>query len=524
MRRLMSDPVTVGKEAELRKDGENQGFVKEEFVLASARPGLAIPTGSKPHESRRWLKPRVPKEQLHRLAPPRPQPQPLGLVDYWERARRLIRAWWLWLAAALLFYVLDDWRAALIAGALSFVFYHTSANSHPALYALEPGFDTGSSDFRRTMAGMTGMPLVEGNSIALYNNGDEFYPAMLEAIDSARASITLEQFIFLDSLVGRRFAEALAERARDGVLVKILVDAIGSSTLGEEILQILEAGGCQLAWFRPIRWYTLNRANLRTHRKSLIIDGRVAFTGGAGLADHWLGTASGPEEWRDMEIRVTGPAVAVQQSGFAQNWLLATGEILSGPQFFPAPEAAGDLEVQTILSSPSTGACAAATMHLIAIQCARRYLHIANPYFIPGARLIDMLRRACQRGVSVKLMVAGRHNDTWWARQNSLRLYGKLLEAGVEIYEFLPTMLHQKTMVVDGVWATVGTANFDNRSFALSEETNICFQDPALVEALDATFQADLESCERIRLEEWRKRGPAQRVKELAAALIEDQV
>ena len=163
-------------------------------------------------------------------------------------------------------------------------------------------------------------------------------------------------------------------------------------------------------------------------------------------------------------------------------------------------------------------------MHLIAIQCARRYLHISNPYFIPGPRLIDMLARACQRGVSVKLMVAGRHNDTWWARQNSLRLYGKLLEAGVEIYQFQPTMLHQKTMVVDGVWATVGTANFDNRSFALSEETNICFHDPVLVAELDATFQADLGSSQRIDLEDWRKRGLMQRVKELAAALIEDQV
>ncbi|HTS47847.1 MAG TPA: phospholipase D-like domain-containing protein [Bryobacteraceae bacterium] len=490
----------------------------------ATKPGLAIPIGSKPHESRRWLKPQVPKEQLHRLAPPRPKPERLGLVDYLERTRRLIRAWWLWLAAALLLYMLGIWYAALVAGALSFIFYHTAANGHPALYVLEPGFNTDSADFRNTMAGMTGMPLVDGNRVTLYNNGDEFYPAMLEAIESAQASVTLEQFIFLDSLVGRRFAEALAERAREGVLVKLLVDAVGSSTLGEEILGILEDGGCQLAWFRPIHWYTLNRANLRTHRKSLIIDGRIAFTGGAGIADHWLGTARDRDEWRDMEIRVDGPAVAVQQSGFAQNWLLSTGEILSGPEFFPEPQPCGDVEVQTILSSPSSGADAAATMHLIAIQCARRYLHISNPYFIPGARLIDMLGRACQRGVSVKLMVAGRHNDTWWARQNSLRLYGKLLEAGVEIYEFQPTMLHQKTMVVDGVWATVGTANFDNRSFALSEETNICFHDPALVAELDATFQADLASSQRIDLEVWRKRGLVQSVKELAAALIEDQV
>ena len=458
----------------------------------------------------------------HRLAPS-PKTLALSAVDYWERGRRAIRAWWIWLAVALLLYQAGVWHLALIAGAISFVFYHTSAHSHPALYALEPNFDTDSAEFRNTMAGMTGMPLIEGNSVEISNDGDEFYPAMLEAIESAQYSVNMEQFIFWDGRVGRRFAEALADRARAGVPVKLLADAIGSATLGEEILHILKVGGCQFAWFRPIHWYTLNRANHRTHRKSLIIDGRVAFTGGAGLADHWLGSAENEHEWRDVEIRVEGPAVAAQQSGFAQNWLLSTGEILSGQEFFPMPQIAGDVEVQTILSS-STGACAGATMHLIAVQCARSYLYIANPYFIPGAHLIDMLAGACSRGVSVKLMVAGKHNDTWWARQNSLRLYGRLLEAGVEIYEFEPTMLHQKTMVVDGTWATVGTTNFDNRSFALSEETNVCFHDRALVEQLQMIFLADLNRCRKVKLSDWRQRGFWQQVKEVFASLIEDQV
>jgi cardiolipin synthase len=455
---------------------------------------------------------------------PRPTPLALSAIDYWERGRRVIRAWWIWLAAALFLYQTGLWYLAVIAGAISFVFYYTSSDPHPVLYALEPDFNTDSAEFRNTMAGMTGMPLIEGNSVEIYNDGDEFYPAMLEAIESAKSSVTMEQFIFWDGQVGRRFAEALADKAHEGVPVKVLADAIGSATLGEEILRILEAGGCQLAWFRPIHWYTLNRANHRTHRKSLIIDGRVAFTGGAGLADHWLGSAENEREWRDVEIRVAGPAVAAQQSGFAQNWLLSTGEILSGPGFFPMPPMAGNVEVQTILSSPSAGACAAATMHLIAVQCARNYLYIANPYFIPGARLIDMLAGACSRGVSVKLMVAGKHNDTWWARQNSLRLYGRLLEAGVEIYEFEPTMLHQKTMVVDGAWATVGTANFDNRSFALSEETNVCFHDRALVEQLQIIFLVDLERCQKVELSAWRQRGFWQQVKETFASLIEDQV
>jgi cardiolipin synthase len=279
-----------------------------------------------------------------------------------------------------------------------------------------------------------------------------------------------------------------------------------------------------LAWFHPIKWYTLHRANLRNHRKSLIIDGSVAFTGGSGLADHWLGDAENVHEWRDIQVRVEGPAAASLQTGFAQNWLAATGEIITGHEYFPAIPISGDVQVQTILSSPSGGAGAAGTMYLIAVQCARRSLDIANPYFIPDSRVIEMIARACRRGVTIRLMLAGRHNDTWWARQNSVRLYGQLLQAGVEIYEYEPTMLHQKTMVVDDAWATVGTTNFDNRSFALSEETNICIHDPLLVKRLRNVFDADLEYCTKIESSNWRKRGFWQQTKEVLASLIEDQV
>ncbi|HLH44368.1 MAG TPA: phospholipase D-like domain-containing protein [Bryobacteraceae bacterium] len=484
-------------------------------------PGIT--TASKPAESRRWLQPRVRKRHLRRLAP-RPKLQPLTGADGWERARRALRSWWLWLAAAVVLYGFRHWYWALIAAAISFVFYHTSSHSHPALYALEPNCAAGGPEFRNTMAGLTGMPLIPGNRLEIYNDGDEFYPVMLNEIESAQRSVTMEQFIFWDGRVGRRFAQAFADKAREGIPVKLLVDAVGSATIGEKNLRILEQAGCQLAWFHPIHWYTLNRANLRTHRKSLIVDGRIAFTGGAGIADHWLGKAQTQNQWRDVQIRVEGPAVAAQQSGFAQNWLLSTGELLSGPEFFPAIPPAGVVEIQTILSSPCAGACAAATMYVIAVQCARKSLYIANPYFIPGARVIDILARACRRGVDVKLMVAGKHNDTWWARQNSLRLHGKLLRAGVQIYEFEPTMLHQKTMVVDGAWATVGTANFDNRSFALSEETNVCFHDPVLVRQMESIFRADLSRCRKVELSDWLQRGLLQCAKEEFAALIEDQV
>jgi cardiolipin synthase len=496
----------------------------EDSILSASVVASTPPIADEPKESRRWLKPRIQGELLYRLAPPRPKRKRLGAVDLPDRLRSLVRAWWMWLVAAFAFLENDLWYFALPSATLALIFYHTSPRFHPAIYALDPDLDPQSAEFRSTIAGMTGTRFIDGNRVAIYNNGDEFYPAMLEAIEAAQHSVTMEQYIFWNGQVGRRFAEAFAEKAREGIPVKLLVDAIGSATLGEDILAILRAGGCQLAWFRPIHWFTLDRANQRTHRKSLIIDGCVAFTGGAGIADHWLGSARDEHEWRDIQIRVEGPAVFEQQSGFAQNWLLATGEILSSHDYFPLPQSAGEAQVQTILSSPSTGACAAGTMYMIAVQCARDYIYIANPYFIPAGRVIEMLAGACSRGVKVKLMLAGRHNDTWWARQNSLRLYGKLLRAGVEIFEYQPSMLHQKTMVVDGAWGTVGTANFDNRSFALSEETNVCVYEKSVVQELCDIFAADLAKCRRIELSDWNRRGLAQNAKEQLASLIEDQV
>jgi cardiolipin synthase len=489
--------------------------------------GSGSVSASKPTESRKWLKGRVPREQLYLLAPARPRPKRFGAVEFPERVRHVIRAWWAWLAAALALQFIGALPWALGAGIIAFFQYHTAARTHPAVYPLEADLDVCSTEFQNTIEGVTGMPFVSGNHVAIYNNGDEFYPAMLDAIESAERSITMEQYIFWDGEVGRRFAEAFAEKARRGVHVKLLLDAIGSSTLGKEIFRILAAGGCQLAWFRPIHWYTLHRANRRDHRKSLIVDGRIAFTGGAGIADQWLGSAADAREWRDIQVAITGPGALMQQSGFALNWLETTGEILSGRRFFPDPQPYlsedGGVKVQTILSSPALGLGAAGTMYLAALQCAKRELLIANPYFIPDARVIDMLVASRRRGVVIKLMLAGEHMDFWLVRQIGVRLYGRLLEAGIEIYEFRPTMLHQKTMLVDGMWATIGTANFDNRSFALNEETNLCFHNHSIAERLRTIFAADLERCDRVDLDEWRRRGLWSRITEQCASLLADQ-
>ena len=299
-------------------------------------------------------------------------------------------------------------------------------------------------------------------------------------------------------------------RRAAGRPVKLLLDAIGSSSIGPEILDVLETGGCQIAWYNPIRWYTLGRFNNRTHRKSLIIDGRVAFTGGAGIADHWRGNARGPDEWRDLQVRIEGPAVVPLQTGFAHNWQQTTGELLSGDAYYPTIEPSGRLAVQTILSSPETGASSVRTMYYLSIACARESIDIANPYFVPDPVAIEMLIEAKQRGVDVRIMVSGIRNDNWVARHNSVRLFGRLLAANIEIQEFNRTMLHQKTMVVDRRWVTVGTTNFDNRSFAHNEESNVCCFDerPSRAAAADVRRRSQrVRARDRRTLENTRRVG-----------------
>lgn len=415
------------------------------------------------------------------------------------------------------------WGWAIGAALVSLFCHLARPAAEPPRFGLEHEFTVDAPDFVGTIAGATGSPFLDGNRLELLNNGDAFYPAMLEAIRGAKLSITIEAYIYWAGDIGEVFAQALAKRARAGCQVKILLDAVGSSSIGSDILDVLEGGGCRVAWYNPIRWYTLARFNNRTHRKSLIVDGEVAFTGGAGIADHWRGNARGPHEWRDLQIRLEGPAVVPLQSGFAHNWQQTTGELVSGAAYYPAIGRRGSLAVQTLMSSPETGASSVRTLYYLSIVCARRSIHIANPYFVPDAIAIETLIEAKRRGVDVRIMVSGIRNDNWLARQNSVRLYGRLLAAGIEIQEFNRTMLHQKTMVVDGQWVTIGTTNFDDRSFAHNEESNVCFFDRGIAERLHAIFVDDLRGCERQTLERWRRRGPWARTQELVAALLQEQ-
>ena len=406
---------------------------------------------------------------------------------------------------------------------MALVSYLIAPPAAPPRYGLDHEFGIDSPEFLTTVAGATGSPFVDGNSVTVLNNGDAFYPPMLAAIRTAERSITIEAYIYWAGDIGREFAAALAERARSGCKVKILLDAIGSASIGSEILEQLEAGGCQVAWYNPIRWYTLGRFNNRTHRKSLIIDGRVAFTGGAGIADHWRGDARGPDEWRDLQVRVEGPAIVPLQTGFAHNWQQTTGELISGDEYYPLIPAAGPLAVQTLLSSPETGASSVRTMYYLSIVCARESIYIANPYFVPDPVAIDTLVEAKRRGVDVRIMVSGIRNDNWLARHNSVRLFGRLLAAGIEVLEFNRTMLHHKTMVVDGRWVTLGTTNFDNRSFAHNEESNVNVFDRELAAEVHASFVDDVKGCERLTLQRWTNRGLWARAQEFVASFLQEQ-
>jgi cardiolipin synthase len=479
------------------------------------RPRSTPRVWNQPRLPRRWRRPRGTDPLL------RP---PKGRTPFWTALRHLFWSWWPWALLTLWAVGSQRWWWAVGLGAMALICHLITPAEFPPRYGLDHEFSIDSDEFVPTMIGATGVHFTAGNRIEILNNGDEFYPAMLGAIAAAECSITVEAYIYWAGEIGLKFADALADKARSGVKVKVLLDAVGSSTIGDDIYNTLEGGGCQVAWYNPIRLNTIGRFNNRTHRKSLIVDGRLGFTGGAGIADHWQGCAQDADHWRDIQIQMEGPCVAPLQTGFSQNWLECTGELVSGPIFYPPLDKAGTLSVQTLMSSPQTGASSVQIMYYLSIVCARRSVLIVNPYFVPDQVAIDTLIEAKKRGVRVRIMVSGVRNDNWLARQNSVRLYGRLLEAGIEILEYNRTMLHQKTMVIDGLWSTIGTTNFDNRSFAHNEESNVCVHDKAMARELEEIFLADASLCQVVDLAGWRRRGVIARVQEVVAAFFQEQV
>lgn len=379
--------------------------------------------------------------------------------------------------------------------------------------AEEPGFE-------RAMSTLFGPVVLPGNRVMALENGAQIFPAMLAAIRAARKTITFETYIYWSGKVGSRFAEALAERARAGVKVHLILDAVGAGKIDDHAIALMRDAGVELEKYHALRWYNLDRINNRTHRKLLVVDGRVGFTGGVGIADKWDGDGDTPEHWRDSHFRLEGPAVGEMQATFVDHWLAARGVLLNGPEYFPPLAAAGDARAQMVRSSVEDGAESIHLMYLLSIAAARHSLRLASAYFVPDDRAIEALVSASRRGVDVQILVPGPIIDTAVTRAASRALWGPLLQAGVAIYEFQPTMFHCKVMVVDDVWTSVGSTNFDNRSFRLNDEANLNVLDPTLARHEREVFERDRARAHRITLEDWQHRSRWQRVKEWLAGTV----
>jgi cardiolipin synthase len=385
-------------------------------------------------------------------------------------------------------------------------------------------YATDSPQFARTMGAMLGPPLAAGNRAEVLLNGDQIFPSMLEAIGQARKTITFETFIYWSGEVGKKFADALSQRARQGVKVHVLLDWVGSQKMDQALLEEMEKAGVEVRRYHPVRWYTLARLNNRTHRKLMVVDGRIGFTGGVGIADVWSGDADDPEHWRDTHFRIEGPVVAQMQAAFLDNWMQVTGVVMHGEDYFPALEPRGDHYAQMFTSSPGGGSESMQLMYLIAIAAAKNSIHLSASYFVPDEVSSKMLVQAMKRGVKLQIILPGRLIDTTVVRRASRARWGPLLRAGAEIYEFQPTMFHCKVMVVDGLWTSVGSTNFDNRSFAVNDEANLNILDANFARRQIEIFQNDLERARRITLEEWESRPWHERLWERTLGLLGSQL
>ncbi len=382
-----------------------------------------------------------------------------------------------------------------------------------------------SDDFLRMLGALTDAKVHRETYVEVLTDGKEFYEAELEAIRNARQSINVEAYIFQKGKVTQRFVQAMAERARAGVPVRLVLDGIGSFMTKDGYFKELTDAGGQLAWYHPVRLQLLPRINNRTHREVIVVDGKVAFLGGAGIADHWLYGDGKHPAWRDTMVRITGAAVTSVQSTFCENWLEASGEVLSGKTFFPFTTTQHDAPSMIVNSSPSAGRSTRARMLFqTLLAAAKESIEIHSPYFLPDSSgRAELVRAIRERGVHVRIITPGRKSDHLLTRRASRRLYGELLEAGAEIYEYQPSMIHVKSLVIDGLWSVVGSTNFDNRSFGINDEVNLAVRDPELAQRLRENFEADAARSRRVTYEEWKDRPWIERLEESAGWFLERQ-
>ena len=368
---------------------------------------------------------------------------------------------------------------------------------------------------RRTLEGIIGVPMTEGNGVEVLRNGDQIFPVMLEAIAGARHTIDFLTFVYWRGEIGTRFAEALSERARAGVRVRLLLDGWGCHPIERPLVDEMEDAGVQVRWFRPLKHFEPNKMNHRTHRKVVIVDESIGFTGGVGIADEWQGDARDASEWRDTHFKVLGPAVDGLRAAFLDNWA-ETDDVLfdMAVDRFPPQEQPGDSVIQCVRGASEAGMSDVSTLFNALLQLAEKRVRIATAYFVPDGAMNERLCAAADRGVEVEILLPGPNADKRFVQLAGEASYAELLDHGINLWQFQPSMLHAKVMTVDGILAMVGSANVNARSTELDEEINLVVLDDDVVATLDQQFDEDLDRSDRVTVGDWEDRSLTQRVME----------
>jgi len=418
--------------------------------------------------------------------------------------------------------------AALVSIALAGFAYLTAsvnaeADGDDAIVSVPP-VEEDADGFMRALAGAASQHVLHGNKMTILQNGVEIFPAMLEAMAAARDTIHFSTFVYESGRVPQRFADALSSAARRGVKVRAVLDRRGSKTIPPALITEMREAGCKVHWFRPIQWFTWAKYNHRTHRKLLIIDGKLAFTGGVGIADEWDGGGDSPAHWRDTHVRIVGPAVAAVQAAFVDNWNEATGELPIAAKHFPLLAPVGTVGICAIQSNPTNTTSTARRSMAALIAGSRRRLWITNAYFVPTRPFIEALCKAKARGVDVKILVPGEYHDQPAVRRASRHTWPALLRGNAELYEFQPTMIHGKIVLVDGSVTSIGSINFDPRSFALNAEFGVVALDQTITAQLEEAFLTDLGRSRRVTEEELRRFSVWQRLQDTVCYWIRAQL
>jgi cardiolipin synthase A/B len=391
-------------------------------------------------------------------------------------------------------------------------------------HKLEHKYAISDPQFRREMGVLLGPAITSGNRVTDLENGEQIFPAMLHAIHSAQKTITFETYIYWSGEIGKKFSDAFAERARIGVKVNITIDWHGGAKLDKTQLEEMKQAGVHVVLYRPLRWYNVSRLNNRTHRKLLVVDGSVGFTGGVGIADAWEGRAQDPDHWRDMHFRIEGPVVAQLQAAFNDNWIKTTGEVLNGADYFPALTPIGSTDANVFMSSPTGGSESMHLMYLMVVAATEHSIDLSAAYFIPDDLITQALLAARQRGVRIRILMPGKHTDSEAVRLASKATWGPLLAAGVEMYEYQPTMVHNKLLIADNAMVSVGSTNFDIRSFQLNDEASLNVYDQTFSTHMTTVFEEDLRNAKPYTYDMWKSRSWEEKAAEKFLVPIKSQL